>query len=303
MVTLKPSEVFSPEIVGEVAVDITMEKTDLLTTGFVGDARETAVVDGYNDTIQFPYVEEVATNAFVQTDPESGASVDGDNLNIKYDSASVSPKIIAFTMKQSDLRKMQQTLDPSAFMAGLVQQKARAHIQTILLATGASTALAKASVYSEPTGQASWDGLMKASVTNWGEKAWDGAHLLVAHSSVVYDLVTSDEAKKKGFYDPSVPGTISSGRLLNFAGKFILPLDSVAKVGGAGADKDFYKNLILQPGALLVYMRDEMEYHEQILRNSTIWDIWWSFSFASYLRRAKPLEAILYKAAAIGLGA
>ena len=286
MALTKPSDVFIPEIIGALANEILLSKDSLLSSGYIQDARTVAFRDGTGSKVVFPKIE--TNTAAVVADPQDGNTVDAGSFTMGTDEEPVVDKIVAMDILDKTIKAMANgQLDPNAYVANFVAKKIRLNVQTALLAAGA----ASASKYTDPKGLGNWDGLMLAASRYWGEYAYDEPPLLVAHSKVVTDLVMSEEAKKAGLYGGAP--VVQSGQLMTFAGKNILPLDSVPAVNGK------YQNLILRRDALSLWNQVDVQYGEQRKAHTTLWQMDWWFSYAVHLSADVPVGCIVYEVPAL----
>lgn len=286
-----PSDLFIPEIVGALADERLFKKNTLLKSGYIGDARNSAIVDGTGETIKFPKFVEVGGNLGVQTNAQTGTAVTADKFDMSFDPETVAHKIVAYDMEEYVVASLAKLADANSYMADEVVKRVDNHVQDALISCAETAATALSMVYTAGgTGTEttwSWNSMVEAGVNLWGEYAFGGPSLLVCHPNVAYDIFTSNEAKQVGTFGG--PGSVQTGQVYFLAGKAILPLASITSTAGV------YNNLVLQPGTLQFYPMTGIGYHEQRKAHTTLWQLDWDFAYATHFSRNKPYGGFIYK--------
>lgn len=292
MSTITPSDVFQPEAIGPAAIDILFVKNTLLASGFIADARAIGAFASSPDDIKFPKI--TSDGALGAQDlPESGSAVTPDKVTMSYDSESSIDKIIAYqwTLKALETAIQGQGFSPGsveAMIASFVARKAGNAIQTSLLSCAATAATAATQDYTDPAGTATYAGLLRTEYAYWGEYAGDGDTIAVMHPNCVYDLLLTPEVQKAQVY--GAPASVVSGRVMQLAGKTILPLAAITSSAGV------YSNLILRRDALQFFPLRDLSYQQQPVANSDAWNTWFTFRYAVHAAIDKPRGFITYKA-------
>lgn len=286
MAMTTPGDIWVPDVVGELAVAQVFEKVALLQTGFIGDARATAIRDGAGTAVLFPYIENTTTNRGVQANARTGSAVTPDEMTITYESASIVDKIVSYETDEKARRMIAQMADPNAYMAGVVQKKMAAHIQQALITAGA----AGSQIYTDPANKISIQGLKKAMITSWGDKAFEERPLIVTHSHVQFDFDTSTEVIQSGVY--GTPG-IDQIEVRYCAGMYFVTIDQIP------SSNSVYSNLILRQGALELWMdpRGQGSGEQRVAGTTAYISDWW-FEYATHISKNDPCGVIVYKVAA-----
>lgn len=291
MAIITPSKVFQPEFLGHTAVEILFKKLSLLNSGFVANAEARGAFALTPNEIKFPkFVEDGALG--VQTLPEDGSSVTPDDIEMDFDTEQSVDKIIAYrwTKKTLETALRGNESNPGSveeFLAQTVARKSQKAIQDSLIAKAIAKTESANMVVEDVSGLPTYAGLLKAGYEKWGEYATDEDQLLIAHSKVVYDILMTDEAQKANLY--GAPNTVTSGKIMQIAGKHILPLDSIPT-----NEDGLYKNIILRRGGLELYMLRDLDFQEQAIANSDAWNSWWTFRFATHVPADLPTPVIQY---------
>lgn len=290
MATITPSDLFVPEVVGDIATAILYSKLSFLTSGYVQDGRASGAYDAGGNTIKFPKFTDNGTLG-AQTLPTDNSAVTPDDITMSYDSEDVVGKIIAYQWTRAAMEDVLRAANVEQFLANVVAEKSGKAIQDSLITTAAATSL----TYTEAgDGFVTYNGLLAAGITNWGEYAWDEQPLLVMHSKCVFDLLMTDQAQKLGFYGGQP--TVESGKIIQIAGKLIMPLDSVT-TSGSGADT-VYNNLLIRKNALSFFPKRDLDFNQMAIANSDAWNSWFTFRYATHLSANKPVGVIKYAAKA-----
>lgn len=286
MAVTVPSDIFSPELVAQLASEQAFESIPLLQSGYINDARTNAVKSGAGDTISFPFTKDVVGNAKVQTNPRNGTQVTSDSLALGFEDVPIESRIMSFANDEKALRKLAQFKDPDQYMADLYKQYMSEHIQDAMVATANTTTLEE-----DLAGPVTLAGIKKAIIKKWGDKANQFTPLVVLHSNVAYDLEVSTEltnARTNG------GDALQSSPIMNVAGINWMMLDAVPVTT---ADvPDTFSNFILAPGAIDLWMDPSADgYGEMRRERSTTWvsDFW--FEFATHLAKSNPAKVIRLK--------
>jgi hypothetical protein len=291
MAIITPSDVFQPEFIGDTAIEILFSKTDLLTSGFIADARAMGAFADSADDIKFPKYTGMGSDA--QDLPEDGSAVTPDEITMGYDSESSIDKIIPYRWTQKALetalrggQKAPGSVEKMIAMA--VAQKSKKAIQASLITCATTAATAASQVYTDPAGTSTYAGLLRTEYGYFGEYAGDGDTLAVMHPNCVYDLLLTPEVQKAQVY--GAPPSVVSGKVTMLAGKAILPLSAVPVTAGV------YSNLILRRNVLSLYPLRDLTYQEQAIALSDAWNTWFTFRYAAHCAKDLPVGCITYKA-------
>lgn len=288
MAITAPGDVFSPQVIAAVVTRQLYALTPLLNTGYVADARTSAIRGGDNTSVLFPYIKRADAALGVQVNPRTGSAVTADEFTISYDSANLVSKIISYENDEKALRMAAQTEDPDAWLAMDVIKQMRAKVQLDIIAAGLTGA------YDVTPGenQATIKGILKAITSVWGEHAYDdGAPLCILNSKVAYDLQTSTEVAQTGLYGFNTGG-VPTGTVFQIAGINFFVSDQIA------SSDDRYENLIVMPGALELWadMRIDSGVQRKPGTTAYVSDFW--FEYACHLRYTLPVPAISYNVGA-----
>lgn len=285
MATITPGDLFVPEVVGPIATEILFEKNVLLTSGYVDDGFDRGAYDSGGSTIRFPKFTAAGTLG-AQVLPTDTTAVTPDEITMSYTDETVTGKIISYQWTQAALEDALRSANVEQFVARVVATKAGNAVQDALITEAETSTL---SYTTDGEGAIGYKSLLEARYDKWGEYANDTTPLLIAHSKVVYDLLCTEEAQKVGVYGVN---TVQAGKIMSIAGLNILASDAIGTTTSNGTT--VYKNLILKPGALMLAMRRELDYKEQPLAHTDIWNTWWTFRFATHLSEDKPYGVIQY---------
>lgn len=285
MAQMSPSDVFQPEIVVGLVEERLFDKTTLLDSGYIGDARKNVRTNVTGDKITVIRSVPVASNKNVQVNPRTGTPVEADKFKFESSDYDVVSRILAYDLDERAMNTLASVKDPDAHMAETVLKLASSHIQTSLINVGISGG----EQFVDAIGSANWRGLRKAVTRIWGDKMDDlGKPLCILHPNVMYDLSCTEEAQKSGIFGTN--GTIQNGIVYTgFAGMNFMQLSAVPNVDGV------YQNLIITPEALQFYADEGMGYYEQRKAHTTTWQIDWDFSFCSFKPPAQPNGVIVYE--------
>ena len=285
MAVTKPSDLLDIQIIGMLANEKLYSKSSLLSSGFVANANETARRGGSGTTISFPAF--TTNDTDFETNPKDGNTVTSGSFAMTFRDETIIPVICPVDIEDSALIYMAEVANLEQYIADHVAKQARLEVQGSLITEAQTTSKTFYGAPSSVATQASWDDLVKAKTTNWGEYAFDETDLFVCHSNVAHDLIKSPEAKERGVYGANT--TVTSGKIIEgFAGCSILPLDSITASNGV------YPNLILKRDALMLWSGIAMKYNEQMKAHTTVWQLDWWFEYAVHLSTQAPVGAIKY---------
>ncbi len=270
-----PSAIWNPAAVAQLAYEQVFDTINLLRSGYIADARATAIRDEASGTIYFPYAEDVAENLGVQTNPQDGTPVVSDKTKIAFEDVTTLPKILSFENDAKALAKIQRFTSPDQFMARLVMNKMQKGIQNSLVTTANTTTLSFTD--NQPTATVSQ--IKRALIETYGDKAAELPPLVVLHSRCAWDIEQSEEVQKLGVYG----NILRPGAITNVAGINFMMNDSVT-VTGTGQSAT-YTNLIILPDAVELWMEQTMAYGEQRIPRTTAWVSDWWWEYATHLAR------------------
>ena len=279
------TDIVSPQIVAAIVNAKLYYKVPLLQTGYVTDARQSAVRDGTNTAVQFPKINSKAVQLGVQANARDGSQVTADAFEIGFDAETIASKIISYANDEKALRMASQMQDANQWLAEDVMKQMRGNIHAALIAKGVSGGQA----YDDPVNVITVGGLKKAIASLWGEGAFDGgAPLLIAHSNVVFDLESSEEVTKTGLYGFVNGNGVAMGEVTMVAGIAVMKSDQVSK---SGAD---YQNIIVKPGALELWIDTDLRGDTMRRERSTTYvtDYW--FDYATHVAQTNPIGVIKY---------
>ncbi len=290
MAQTNPSDIVDFDVVGDMAYDFLLANVSLLESGFVESGNLTGIYNEITGTVTFPKVTAIG-DLGVQTNPKSGTPVAADKFTISSDTETVFDDIVAYDIDDKTVRMLAgfpRVGDAEQFMAQQVAKLFQIRIQSKVITAAETTTL----VTADSAGTASWDAIMGSTVVNWGEHAWDSDSVLIAHSKVVLDLLKGDEAKQGGVYQPN--SVISSGKLMDFAGHTVMPLDAITRDGTTGK----YNNLIVRRGALKYFNIIGINHGMIRKAHTTTWQLDWWMSHVAHLMADLPLGVIKYQVGA-----
>lgn len=280
-----PSDIFSIQAVGALVSEQTWYNTALLRTGYIGDARATAIRDEKSSTVLFPKGVTVDANSGVQANGRAGSAVTADKIDIDYDTETVYSKIVAMDVDQRAMEMLAAMVDPNAYLADEVTKRIQEHLVSRILACG----VAGGTAFTDALGTASIKGIWRAITENFGEwRTAFGPPLCIIHSKCLYDLEADESIMKAGTYGIGRMD-LSQGQIVQYGGINFLPCDSVSTTGTTT-----YQNLIVLPNALQLWNGEDLWYGEQRLAHTSCWQLDWGFAYATHLSARKPTGCIKY---------
>src|SRR5207237_511075 len=131
-----------------------------------------------------------------------------------------------------ELQDIAAMADQSGFVANAIVRKMSTDLQSTLLSTAIAGAVSASTTYTvASSGVITYNDLVKAMTTHWGEYAFDSDTLFIAAPQVVYDLSITDQALKAQLYGASP--TVTNGIVRTIAGAQVLSLKDVPVSAGA----------------------------------------------------------------------
>lgn len=286
MPQMSPSDVYQWEVVAGLVDERLFPNTNLLNSGYIGDARNGAEMSPKGDTITVMKSKVVSGNLGVQANPRTGSAVTPDKVEFDSDTYAVISKILAYDMDERAMKIMANAVDPNQYMADEVVKLMSGHIQQALIAAGVTGG----SAFLDGFGQVNFKGIRRAMTALWGEKLdMLGAPLMVLHPNCMYDLLCSEEVQKVGTFGGQ--SVIQNGKVIQFAGLNLMQLAQIPQVDGV------YQNLILTPKALQLFKDEGLRYYENHKAHTTTWQLDWAFSYAAFMTEQKPTGVIKYQVA------
>lgn len=186
-------DVFVPQVVGDLAVDILFKKTPLLRTGAVRNATQDVYSDGGN-TVTFPYFN-TTTTGLVQDNPgATRTGVTPSKVSMGTYTESVYSKVISFDMDKNAIADMQGGASRmNGHVAEVVASESAVDVQSKLVLAAHETDLVH-SILGDSTKTLNVDAILEAKMKR-GEYADDAVPILFCHTSQLTDLMQSSDFK------------------------------------------------------------------------------------------------------------
>lgn len=185
------SDVFVPEVIGQVATDILFTKVPLLRDGYISDAEGGIYNEGGN-TVTFPYFN--TDIDVVQDNPGATRSgVTPTKVSMGSYEEPVRSKIISIDMEKYALTDASRRANLPQHVAGVVATQSAVTIQRQLVLSAHDTDL-QLSLLGETDKTLSVDSILEAKMKR-GEYADEGMPILYASSKQLTDLAKSSDFK------------------------------------------------------------------------------------------------------------
>lgn len=197
MAVTTPSDVFKPEVIGDIATDILFKNTPLVNSPFVTNA-EGDILGAGGDTVTFPYFDTTTTDIVQNAVTDSRTGVTPSKLHMGSYTETLESKVISFDASKYSFRDVTNRANLMQHMAEVVAQEMRADVQRMLIEKAMGTSIVDTQSYVHGTAASSYltvDGILKAKADGWGEKDDDAIVGLLVTPQQWRDLATTTDFK------------------------------------------------------------------------------------------------------------
>lgn len=261
-----PSDVFVPQVVGEMARTYLYYKLALIGNGFAQEAE--AIWNGDGSTVTLPYVTGFSgSSGTLATD---GTQVDSQKFSVTSTTASVTAKIISIAMAGATLEDVARDINLYNEMLMQVQQAVAKDVDAALITAAETTALSTTT-----GGPICYEDIVKAKL-NWGDSMNDDA-CLVVHSTVYADLLKLAQVSTWQNWggNPVAP----SGRVPMIAGLPVFVSDNLT-------NSTTYTNLIIRRGGLKFAFKRALKVDLKKEKGNDMTYFDWTYRYTTYLKPA-----------------
>lgn len=235
MAITQVSDIFDPQVVGDIVTDILFKRARLINSPAVVNATPQIYQDGGN-TVTFPYWD-TATAGIVQDQVDTRTGVTPSKITMGTYTEEVNDKIISFDVNKKVFQDISSNADPNSHIAELVAKESRQVVQLDLINKAEASPLVLETPYESGTAALQTlnvDAILEAKMV-WGEYSDDGIPMVFAHSKQLTDLGKTDDFKTLGtatVNNAIVNAAAAQGAFAMVHGVLLMSLDSITKKGG-----------------------------------------------------------------------
>lgn len=186
------SDIFVPQVVGDLATNILFKKVPILRSGVVKNATPDVYAEGGN-TVTFPYFDTTITGLVQDNPGATRTGVTPSKISMGTYTEELSSKIVSFDVDKNALMDVSGKVDLMGHVADLVAQESGVTIQDLLVLKANDTTLVH-SILSESTKTLNVDAIGAAKLKR-GEYADDDMPILFVHTDQAKSLLASSDFK------------------------------------------------------------------------------------------------------------
>lgn len=240
------SDVFVPQVVGQLVKTYLYNNLALLSSGLVKDIGPTVEWNKGGNTVTFPTYTGFTPGSGSETLPTDGSSVDSKKITMSSTTEDVIGKIIPLAFTGTMFEDVLQSADVQAKVIEQIGEEAANDIDESLITEALTTTL----IYSADSGvPINYDGVALAKML-WGDKVHRYNAGLVIHSDVYAKLIRLNAVTE--YQNWGADPTTRTGRVPFFAGMPVFVSDNIPSTDGV------YSNLIVAQGSLEWAMKREV---------------------------------------------
>lgn len=222
------TDLFVPEVIGDLATNILFKKTPLLRSGVVANVTN-AIFSAGGNTITFPYFS-TTTTSLVQTNPgATRTGVTATNVTMSSYDETLKSKIISLDFDKNAMADVLQSAGLNEHVAEIVAKESSLDIQNSLVLSAEETDLSL-SILGDSEKTLNVDAILAAKMKR-GEYAGDGTPILFVHTKQATDLMLTDDFKTLATAATTslvIAGTQAPpGAIGMVHGVWIVPMDSI----------------------------------------------------------------------------
>lgn len=185
------TDVFVPEVIGDIATNVLFYKTPILRSGVVANVTNAIFSVGGN-TITFPYFD--TATGLVQTNPgATRTGVTPSKVSMNSYEESLKSKIISLDFDKNAMSDVLQSAGLNEHVGEMVASESALDIQSSLILSAEETDLAL-SILGDTTKTLNVDAIAQAKMKR-GEHADDGIPILFVHTKQATDLMLTSDFK------------------------------------------------------------------------------------------------------------
>ncbi len=286
MAIVQNSDIFVPQVIGDVASDILWTKVPLLRSQYVKNAAGDVWSEGGN-TVTFPYFDTTLTGQVQDQVNNSRTGVTPTKVSVSSYTETLSNKIVSLDFDKNVLRDASSATDLNQHVGEVVARESAATIQNALITSAEGTSL-ELDITGESTTTLNVDSIVEAKMER-GEWSGAGMPALFVHSKQYTDLAKSSDFKTLATAATTTlasAGNMPDGAVAMVHGCWVVLMDSIST--NTVPDPDQYTALLVYPDALGLYMKQEIEASEKTHAGSSVLTYDFDFRFTTTLYRNNP---------------